>query len=240
MNRRRARSAHRLGMVRHTRGRLNTGTERRPRSHARAHDSCPHARGACVDPHTRPSTSTASVVPRPLGEGALVIDTFIAELQSNDYAVHGPLPFAAATGCVVSARTRSDRASRATPTFPSPALPKRSVRSLPTRRAGPSGSPRLRSVSRARASPSPIRPRSPSWPRPGPSRNEPPPLTHICVVHTTDLVPSLAGTRSPGSPPTSQSALTWVGGPSRTGDLEMILTLGVHGPRIVEVVLIDG
>jgi L-lactate dehydrogenase complex protein LldG len=34
------------------------------------------------------------------------------------------------------------------------------------------------------------------------------------------------------------SALTWIGGPSRTGDLEMITTLGVHGPRAVEIVLI--
>jgi len=34
------------------------------------------------------------------------------------------------------------------------------------------------------------------------------------------------------------SALTWIGGPSRTGDLEMITTLGVHGPRAVEVVLL--
>ena len=35
------------------------------------------------------------------------------------------------------------------------------------------------------------------------------------------------------------SALTWVGGPSRTGDLEMIQTLGVHGPAAVEVVLLE-
>ncbi len=36
------------------------------------------------------------------------------------------------------------------------------------------------------------------------------------------------------------SALTWIGGPSRTGDLEMIQTLGVHGPAAVEVVLVAG
>jgi L-lactate utilization protein LutC len=31
-----------------------------------------------------------------------------------------------------------------------------------------------------------------------------------------------------------------VSGPSRTGDLEMILTFGVHGPRSVDVVLVEG
>ena len=35
------------------------------------------------------------------------------------------------------------------------------------------------------------------------------------------------------------SALSWIGGPSRTADLEMITTLGVHGPRAVEVVLVS-
>jgi hypothetical protein len=64
------------------------------------------------------------------------------------------------------------------------------------------------------------------------------PPVHICVLRVADVVPSFAdafahlGTELP-------SALTWIGGPSRTGDLEMIITLGVHGPRTVEVVLLD-
>jgi L-lactate dehydrogenase complex protein LldG len=29
-----------------------------------------------------------------------------------------------------------------------------------------------------------------------------------------------------------------VGGPSRTGDVEQILTLGVHGPRHVHILLV--
>ena len=35
------------------------------------------------------------------------------------------------------------------------------------------------------------------------------------------------------------SNLTLISGPSRTGDIELTLTLGVHGPREVHVVLID-
>jgi L-lactate dehydrogenase complex protein LldG len=35
------------------------------------------------------------------------------------------------------------------------------------------------------------------------------------------------------------SNLTLISGPSRTGDIELTLTLGVHGPREIHVVLID-
>ena len=35
------------------------------------------------------------------------------------------------------------------------------------------------------------------------------------------------------------SSLTLISGPSRTGDIELTLTLGVHGPREIHVVLID-
>ncbi len=34
------------------------------------------------------------------------------------------------------------------------------------------------------------------------------------------------------------SAVMWVGGPSRTSDLEMRPTFGVHGPRSVDVILV--
>jgi L-lactate utilization protein LutC len=65
------------------------------------------------------------------------------------------------------------------------------------------------------------------------------PPVHVCVLRTSDIVATLADAfervRADGLP----SALTWIGGPSRTGDLEMILTIGVHGPRAVEVVLVE-
>jgi L-lactate utilization protein LutC len=34
------------------------------------------------------------------------------------------------------------------------------------------------------------------------------------------------------------SQVAWVSGPSRTGDLEMTLTFGVHGPKVVEVLVV--
>lgn len=64
------------------------------------------------------------------------------------------------------------------------------------------------------------------------------PPVHVCLVREQDLVETFAEavTRVAGDP--LPSALTWIGGPSRTGDLEMVLTLGVHGPGVVEVVVI--
>jgi L-lactate dehydrogenase complex protein LldG len=65
------------------------------------------------------------------------------------------------------------------------------------------------------------------------------PHVHLCVVRVADVVPTLTDALARVVDDGMPSALTWIGGPSRTGDLEMILTLGVHGPRTVEVVLID-
>jgi L-lactate dehydrogenase complex protein LldG len=64
------------------------------------------------------------------------------------------------------------------------------------------------------------------------------PPVHVCVVRVGDVVPTLGDALARLAADDLPSALTWIGGPSRTGDLEMILTLGVHGPRRVEVVLI--
>jgi len=65
------------------------------------------------------------------------------------------------------------------------------------------------------------------------------PPAHICVLRVDDIVPTLTDALARVAQEEMPSALTWIGGPSRTGDLEMILTLGVHGPRTVEVVLVD-
>lgn len=64
------------------------------------------------------------------------------------------------------------------------------------------------------------------------------PPEHIVVVRVADIVPTLAQAMTTIAQGEMPSALTWIGGPSRTGDLEMITTLGVHGPRTVEVVLV--
>jgi len=63
------------------------------------------------------------------------------------------------------------------------------------------------------------------------------PPAHVCVLRVGDVVASLADAIDRVHP--LPSALTWIGGPSRTGDLEMIITLGVHGPRTVDVILLQ-
>ncbi len=66
-----------------------------------------------------------------------------------------------------------------------------------------------------------------------------PPL-HVAVLDSRDLVYELAElfekvTERGGLP----SALTLVTGPSRTGDIEQKLTIGIHGPAELHLVLID-
>ena len=68
------------------------------------------------------------------------------------------------------------------------------------------------------------------------------PPVHVCIVATgtivatmVDAITRLATTGAAGLP----SAITWVGGPSRTSDLEMRPTFGIHGPRTVEIVLVE-
>ncbi|HEY8060486.1 MAG TPA: LUD domain-containing protein [Acidimicrobiales bacterium] len=63
------------------------------------------------------------------------------------------------------------------------------------------------------------------------------PPVHIGVLREDQLVATPADVLHPlaaGAP----SSLVLVGGPSRTGDVEQILTLGVHGPRHVHIVLV--
>jgi len=69
------------------------------------------------------------------------------------------------------------------------------------------------------------------------------PPVHVCLLATDTIVATIddaiarLGACSPGGLP---GAITWVGGPSRTSDLEMRPTLGIHGPKTVEVVLVEG
>jgi len=66
------------------------------------------------------------------------------------------------------------------------------------------------------------------------------PPAHVCIVRASDVVEDLTEAlrdlirRGP-----LPSNLVWVGGPSRSADLEMTLTLGVHGPASVDVVVVD-
>lgn len=66
------------------------------------------------------------------------------------------------------------------------------------------------------------------------------PEIHIALLPTDLIYRSLANWahRHPDVVPTTAN-LVIVSGPSRTGDIELQLNLGVHGPRIVHIVLIE-
>ena len=65
------------------------------------------------------------------------------------------------------------------------------------------------------------------------------PRVHFCVLPADRLVasPSDVLRRHPGPLPSNRVLIT---GPSRTGDIEQIITLGVHGPVALEVALCWG
>jgi L-lactate dehydrogenase complex protein LldG len=64
------------------------------------------------------------------------------------------------------------------------------------------------------------------------------PPAHVCLVQADTIVATLADAMTRLGGVELPSALIWVGGPSRTADLEMRPTIGVHGPRSVDVVVI--
>jgi L-lactate dehydrogenase complex protein LldG len=65
------------------------------------------------------------------------------------------------------------------------------------------------------------------------------PAAHVCVVAVDDVVADLATALDRLAAVGLPSNLVWISGPSRTGDIEMTITMGVHGPVSVDVVLVD-
>ena len=65
------------------------------------------------------------------------------------------------------------------------------------------------------------------------------PETHIALLERSSMHPSL-GDWIDANPHTLGSSANWtvITGPSRTADIEMVITHGVHGPRVVHVVLV--
>ena len=65
------------------------------------------------------------------------------------------------------------------------------------------------------------------------------PPAHVCVVRADDLVATIADAIALQSAQHHPSNMSWVSGPSRTADLEMRQTIGVHGPKSLDLVVVS-
>jgi L-lactate dehydrogenase complex protein LldG len=63
------------------------------------------------------------------------------------------------------------------------------------------------------------------------------PEVHIAVLKKSALLPSLENAVNLVR---ESKAAVFITGPSRTADIEMTLTIGVHGPGELHVFLVDG
>jgi L-lactate dehydrogenase complex protein LldG len=64
------------------------------------------------------------------------------------------------------------------------------------------------------------------------------PLLHIALVSTAALLPDIP-TLLTRVDPRKSAYLSFITGPSRTADIERVLTIGVHGPERLIIVLVD-
>lgn len=65
------------------------------------------------------------------------------------------------------------------------------------------------------------------------------PNVHIALVKTSSLVPDLKTAFAKLQAQPMPGYLAFITGPSRTADIERILTIGVHGPAQVKIIFVD-
>lgn len=61
---------------------------------------------------------------------------------------------------------------------------------------------------------------------------------HIAIINTDAILPDLSSVLSKVSPEKSRF-IAFITGPSRTADIERVLTIGVHGPERLIIVCVD-
>lgn len=64
------------------------------------------------------------------------------------------------------------------------------------------------------------------------------PFIHIALVGTGDIVPDLT-TLFLKTSPKQTNYISFITGPSRTADIERVLTIGVHGPQRLVILCVD-
>jgi len=64
------------------------------------------------------------------------------------------------------------------------------------------------------------------------------PAIHVAIIGTDRILPDKAAVFTRISPATSRY-IAFITGPSRTADIERVLTIGVHGPKRLVIVFID-